>query len=372
MDTYEFYMKRALELAKRGWGTTNPNPLVGAVIVKDGEIAAEGYHEAAGRAHAEAAAFGNAAGDVKGGTLFVNLEPCSHHGRTPPCACAIIEAGIGRVVVAMEDPNPLVSGRGIGMLRAAGIEVVTGVLEEEARKLNEIFIKYITRKRPFVIMKAAMTLDGKIASVSGDSKWISGESSRRYAHTIRDRVAAIMVGINTVLADNPSLTARPGSSAGNDPVRIVADSRGRLPPDCRVITVESPAGVILATTSLIGSEKEKQLADRGVRILKLDGPGGRVDLVRLMEELHGLELDSVLLEGGGCLNAAALEAGIVDKAMFFIAPKIIGGRDAGTPVEGQGIRLMKDAIALEDVSVSSFDGDILVEGYVKGEPCLQV
>lgn len=364
MNTHEHYMKRALELARRGWGKTNPNPLVGAVIVKDGEVIAEGYHEALGRAHAEVSAFNNAERDVSGGTLYVNLEPCSHYGRTPPCARAIIENGIKEVVVAMVDPNPKVSGRGIQMLKDAGIQVVVGVLEEEAKKLNEIFIKYITQKKPYVIMKTAMTLDGKIASAQGDSRWVSGEGSRQYVHVIRDRVAAVMVGINTVLADNPSLTTRLNSGKGKDPVRVVVDSRGVIPMDSKVINVESSAGIILAATSLIESKKEKLLLDRGVRIIKADGPEGHVDLAKLMDELYELEIDSVLLEGGGGLNAAALNSGIVDKVMFFIAPKIIGGRDAKTPVEGAGIQFMKDAIKLKNINVCRSEDDILVEGYI--------
>lgn len=371
MSMHEIFMKRSLELAGSGWGKTNPNPLVGAVIVKDGEIIAEGYHEMLGCAHAEVSALNNAKRDVGGGTLYVNLEPCSHYGRTPPCARAIIESGIKEVVIAMVDPNPKVAGSGIRMLKDAGIRVVEGVLEEEAKKLNEIFIKYITQRKPFVIMKTAMTLDGKIASARGDSKWISGESSRKYVHVIRDRAAAIMVGINTVLADNPSLTTRLDSGSGKDPVRIIVDSRGLIPIESKVVNAESSAGVILATTSAIDSEKEKQLLDKGTRIIKADGPECRVDLVKLMDELYKLEIDSVLLEGGGGLNAAALNSGIVDKVMLFIAPKIIGGEDAKTPVEGTGIQFMKDAVKLKDISISRFDEDILVEGYVKGEPCLQ-
>ncbi len=370
MNIHEFYMKKALELARAGWGKTNPNPLVGAVIVKNEEIIAKGYHERLGSAHAEVEALKNAQQDVKGGTLYVNLEPCSHYGRTPPCARTIIKAGISKVVVAMEDPNPKVSGKGIKMLKEAGIEVVVNVLEEEARKLNEIFIQYITGKRPFVLMKAAMTLDGKIASVSGDSKWISGDSSRRYVHHIRDRVSAIMVGINTVLADNPSLTTRLEFKKGRDPIRIVVDSKGIIPIDSQVINVESTAGVILATTSEIEGVKEKQLKNKGVNIVKVDGPGGHVELMKLMNELYKLEIDSVLLEGGGGLNAVALHSGIVDKVMIFIAPKIIGGKDAKTPVEGDGIQCMKDALKLKDITISRFDEDILVEGYMKGEPCL--
>ncbi len=371
MTIDENYMRRALELAEGGWGRTNPNPLVGAVIVRDGEIIAEGCHEKLGGAHAEVAAFRNAKREVGGGTLYVNLEPCSHYGRTPPCTEAIIKAGISKVVIAMEDPNPKVCGRGISALKNAGIETVVGVLEKEAKRLNEIFIKYVTQKKPFVIMKAAMTLDGKIASAAGDSRWISGESSRRQVHLIRDRVSAIMVGINTVLTDNPSLTTRLDSKSGKDPVRIIVDSRGKIPVDSRVINSGSAAGVILATTSAIGDEKEKILTDMGVRIFKLDGAQGHVDLARLMEELHRTEIDSVLLEGGGGLNAAALSSEAVDKVMVFIAPKVIGGRDAKTPVEGEGIQFMKDALELRDLSISRFDEDILIEGYVKGVSCLQ-
>lgn len=364
MNMNEHYMKRAIDLAKGGWGKTNPNPLVGAVIVKNAEIIAEGYHEALGYAHAEIAAFNNVKQDVSGGTLYVNLEPCSNYGKTPPCARAIIEAGIKEVVIAMIDPNPKVAGRGIQMLKDAGIKVTIGVLEEEARQLNEIFIKYITKNRPFVIMKTAMTIDGKIASVSGDSKWISGDSSRQYVHVMRSRVSAVMAGINTVLIDNPLLTTRLAHNRGKDPVRIVIDSKGVISEDCNVINVDSEAGVILATTSAIESRKEKLLVDKGVRVIKAENKEGHVDLDKLMEELYRLEIDSILLEGGGGLNASALNYGIVDKVIFFIAPKIIGGRNAITPVEGAGIQFMKDAIGLKNINVSRFGEDILVEGYI--------
>ena len=360
-----FYMKRALALAKRGWGRTNPNPLVGAVVVKDGRIVAEGYHARRGAAHAEAAAFANAKEDVRGGTLYVNLEPCSHHGRTPPCAEAVVKNGISRVVVAMEDPNPLVAGRGIRMLREAGIDVSVGVCGDEAKHLNEIFVKYITKRRPFVVLKAAMTLDGKIATATGDSKWITGEPARRHVHRIRDRMAAVMVGIGTVLHDDPSLTTRLGpKKKGNDPVRIVVDSRGRIPLGCRAIDSGSKAGLILAATSAIDPEKEARLIEKGVRVVKADGENGRVDFSALMDALHALEIDSVLLEGGGGLNAGALRAGIVDKVMVFVAPKLVGGADAKTPVEGPGVRRMDDAVMLRDVRVRKFGDDILMEGYV--------
>lgn len=364
LKTDEEYMRRAIELAGRGWGKTNPNPLVGAVIVKDGEVIAEGWHDMIGCAHAEVAAFNNAHRDVRGGTIYVNLEPCSHYGRTPPCADKIVEKGIKRVVVGMVDPNPRVAGKGIAILKSAGLEVTVGVLEEEAKKLNEIFINYIVRKKPFVIMKTAMTLDGKIATFSKDSKWITCESSRKYVHSIRDRVSAVMVGINTVINDNPSLTTRLDTKKGTDAVRIVVDSYGRIPENSNVICVESEKGVVLATTSVVQKEKKKLLEDRGVKIIEADGNEGYVDLAKLMDRLYEMEIDSVLLEGGGGLNASALKYGIVDKVMFFIAPKIIGGCNAVTPVEGKGIDLMKDCINIKDINVKRFDEDILIEGYI--------
>ncbi len=364
MDTHEHFMKRALKIAEKGWGKTNPNPLVGAVIVKDNEIIAEGFHEALGCAHAEVAALKSACADVRGSTLYVNLEPCSHYGRTPPCAKAIIDSGIKNVVVGMVDPNPKVSGNGIKMLKDADINITVGVMQSEAEKLNEIFINYITRHKPFVIMKAAMTLDGKIASVAGDSKWVSNEFSRNYVHLIRDRVSSIMVGINTVVKDNPSLTARLESKECTDPVRIIVDSKGRIPLDSNVIQTKTKAGTIIATTALIDKTKENQLIENNVRIIKTAGSNGNVDLRVLMDELYKLEIDSVLLEGGGTLNYSALEAGIVDKVMFFISPKIIGGKDAVSPVEGAGIDLIKNALKIKDINLTQFDDDILIEGYI--------
>lgn len=361
---HEYYMKRALELAKGGWGKTNPNPLVGAVIVKDGKIIGEGFHAVLGGPHAEVNAFKNATEDVAGSTMYVTLEPCSHFGRTPPCANAIINSKVKEVVVSIVDPNPKVSGRGVKMLEDAGIRVTTGVLEQEARKLNEIFIKYISEKKPFVIMKTAMTLDGKIATENGDSKWISGESSRRFVHEIRDRVASIMVGVNTVLKDDPSLTTRLQGKKGSDPVRIIVDSKGEIPLNSKVLTIESDQGAIVGTTSAIHLEKEKALVEMGAKVIKADGPNGRVDLNKLVEELYKLEIDSILLEGGGTLNASALQAKIVDKVMFFIAPKIAGGKNAVTPVEGAGLISMSEAIMLKNINVQRFDDDLMVEGYI--------
>ena len=368
---HEVYMKRALELAEKGWGYTNPNPLVGAVVVKDNQIIAEGYHAELGGDHAEIAAFGNAISDLRGATLYVNLEPCSHYGRTPPCAEAIIKKGIREVVVSMTDPNPKVAGRGINILKQAGITVTVGVRESEAKKLNEIFIKYITTDSPFVIMKAAMTLDGKIASVTGDSKWISGEASRHNVHWLRQRVSAVMVGGGTICKDNPALTTRLPSGQGKNPVRVIIDSRGDIPFNCEAITGESKAKVILATTTHIEPYREETFSKMGVRVIKTDGTDGHVDLRSLMRTLHALEVDSILLEGGGGLNAAAIGAGIVDKVMIFIAPKIIGGKEAVTSVEGQGIPLMQDALPVKNIHVNRSGEDVLIEGYLKGDLCLQ-
>ena len=283
-------MGRAIELAKKGLGRTNPNPLVGAVIVKNDRVIAEGYHEAIGNAHAEVSAFNNAVEDVAGGTLYVNLEPCSHYGRTPPCAEAIIQNKIKKVVIAMIDPNPKVSGRGVQMLRDAGVEVEVGVLGEEARKLNEIFINYVTKNKPFIILKTAMTLDGKIATSTGDSKWVTSKESRIHVHELRDRVASIMVGINTVIKDNPMLTTRLEHKIGKDPIRIIVDSKGIIPVDSNVLSKDSKAGVILATTSHIDKDKERWLIDKGVKVIKAEGEEGRVDLSKLTQELYSLRL----------------------------------------------------------------------------------
>lgn len=291
-----------MELAKCGWGRTNPNPLVGATIVKNNKIISQGYHKALGLAHAEVDAIMNAKENVEGSTLYVNLEPCSHFWKTPPCAKAIIEAGIKNVIVAMVDPNPKVQGNGIKMLREAGVNVTLGVLENEARKLNEIFIKYITKNMPFVIMKSAMTLDGKTASVCGNSKWISCEGSINYVHEMRSRVSAIMVGINTVIIDNPSLTTRLSAKECKDPIRVIIDSKGRLPLDSNVLKSSNNVGVILATTSQIDSEKEKHLIDKGVTIIKSDNEDGSVNLKIVMKKLYKLGIDSVLLEGAELLT----------------------------------------------------------------------
>ncbi len=362
MHTHEQLMKRALELAQKGWGMTNPNPLVGAVLVRDDRIVGEGWHRALGQPHAEIEAV-RAAGDLaRGSTLYVSLEPCSHTGRTPPCAKAIIEQGIAKVHIAMSDPNPKVSGRGIQMLRDAGIPVTCGLLEDQARKQNEIFIHYITCHKPWVVMKSAMTLDGKIAAYTGDSKWVSGQISRQLVHRLRSRMAAVLVGSQTVLNDNPRLNVRIDQLAGTNPLRVVVDSQGRTDPGSLVYEPDGQA--MLATTTRLDPEREAAYLARGIRIEKLDGPDGRVDLFALIHKLYELEIDSVLVEGGGSLTAAMLEANLINKVMVFIAPKIIGGAKAPTPVEGRGFGRMAQAIQLRDIQVTQLDEDLLVEGVI--------
>lgn len=361
------FMERALELAEKGIGYTNPNPLVGAVIVKDGNIIGEGYHEFFGGPHAEINAFKNAAEDVSGATMYVTLEPCSHYGKTPPCAEAIVKKGIKKVVVAQKDPNPQVSGRGIKILRDNGIEVITGVLEDRSRSLNEIFLKYITTKLPFCLLKSAMTLDGKTASASGDSKWITNEESREYVHSLRHRLAAIMVGVGTVLQDDPYLNTRLKSGEGRDPVRIIVDSTARIPITANVLSLESKAKTIIATTALAPEEKLAELKKKGAEILIIPLAENRVDLKALMKTLGERGIDSVLLEGGSELNFSAIEADIVDKINIFIAPKLIGGSKAKTPVGGAGRQLMKEAVNLYSTKTYTFGDNVMIEGYLRRE-----
>ncbi|MCT4563722.1 MAG: bifunctional diaminohydroxyphosphoribosylaminopyrimidine deaminase/5-amino-6-(5-phosphoribosylamino)uracil reductase RibD [Maledivibacter sp.] len=358
------FMKRALELAKKGAGFVNPNPMVGSVIVKNGDIIGEGYHKFFGGNHAEIEALSSLTTDPRGSTMYVTLEPCSHYGKTPPCVNAIIESGIKRVVVAMLDPNPLVAGNGIKILRENDIEVITGTLEADAKKLNEIFIKYITTKLPFCLLKSAMSLDGKIATRFSDSKWITGIESREYVHKLRHKYSAIMVGVNTVLVDNPQLTTRIPNFKGNNPTRIIVDSKCRIPLDANVVKKISKARTIIATTKMADPKKIEMLNDKGVEVLVIPSKDEKVDLNILMERLGQRDIDSILLEGGGTLNYSALDAGIVDKINYFIAPKIIGGTTAKTPVEGTGVSLVKNAFSVNDIVTHKFGQDIMIEGYL--------
>ncbi|QSX07723.1 bifunctional diaminohydroxyphosphoribosylaminopyrimidine deaminase/5-amino-6-(5-phosphoribosylamino)uracil reductase RibD [Alkalibacter rhizosphaerae] len=358
------YMKRALELAELGRGWTNPNPMVGAVIVKKGRIIGEGFHQKHGQAHAEINALNNATEPVEGATIYVTLEPCSHYGKTPPCAQAILISGIREVIIAMEDPNPLVAGKGIRILQEGGISVHTGILEKEAAQLNEVFLQYIQTKTPFVVMKTAMSLDGKIACHTGDSKWISNEGSRAFVHELRAQLPAIMVGIGTVLADDPSLTCR-RESPSRQPIRIIVDSALRIPMDAHVLNDECPHLTWIATVDGKDPEKIQILEERGIPVLQTRSKDGKVDLQHLMELLGQRQIDGLLLEGGGTLNFSALKAGIVNKVVSFIAPVLIGGKDAPTPVEGEGFSSLAEAIALENIQIRRFDDDLMMEGRVK-------
>ncbi|HBM15148.1 MAG TPA: bifunctional diaminohydroxyphosphoribosylaminopyrimidine deaminase/5-amino-6-(5-phosphoribosylamino)uracil reductase RibD [Lentisphaeria bacterium] len=364
MDNNKFYMQMAIDLAKEGWGRTNPNPLVGAVIVKNDRIIGKGYHKAFGSSHAEIEAIKSISEDPSGSTMYVNLEPCSHYGRTPPCADALVKARFKKIVIGMVDPNPLVSGKGIAILEKNGIEVISGVMEKEAKKLNEIFSKYITRKKPFVIIKSAMTLDGKIASKTGDSKWISNEASRQYVHSIRDRVSSIMIGINTIIHDDPLLTTRLKNKEGKDSIRIVIDSKGRLPCDAKIIRSSKTAPLILVLAETPSEEKALMFQANNIKVIVCPGRNGRVDLSMLMDELYKLQIDSILIEGGGTLNYSSLESGIVDKIMLFISPKIIGGTEAITVFEGKGKERINEAFSLKNIEFKTFEDDILIEGYL--------
>ena len=359
----EDYMQEALHLARKAAGRTSPNPLVGAVIVKDGRIVGDGWHRKAGTPHAEVHALRMAGDLADGATLYVTLEPCAHYGRTGPCAKAVVAAGIKRVVVAMRDPNPLVAGKGIKILEEAGIEVVTGVCEAEAVRLNEVFLKWMMQKLPFVVLKTAMTLDGKIATVTGASRWITNEVSRQRVHTLRDLYDGILVGIGTVLADDPSLTTRLPDGSGKNALRIIVDSLARTPLTSKVVT-DGQAATLLAVTDEAPAERVNALQQAGVEVIRMNA-GPQVDLRELMHQLAERDICSVFVEGGGTVNFSLLQSGLVDKIYAFIAPKVLGGRTALTPVEGDGFAALEEAVELSDVQMELLAGDILVAGYVK-------
>ncbi|QGP92998.1 Riboflavin biosynthesis protein RibD [Neomoorella glycerini] len=361
------YMRRALKLARQGLGRTSPNPAVGAVIVRDGRVVGEGYHQQAGTPHAEVHALQAAGEAARGATLYVTLEPCCHYGRTPPCTEAIITAGIRRVVAAMADPNPKVAGGGFQALRRAGIEVETGLLEDEARRLNEAFIKYITTGLPWVTLKMALTMDGKIATRTGASRWITGPAARQKAHELRDTHDAILVGIGTVLADDPELTTRLPGGKGRDAVRVILDSHLRLPLTARVLNLASPAPTLVATTAAAPGEARQQLAARGIEVIVLPAEDGRVAWQPLLAELARRQLTSILVEGGARVNATALAAGVVDKVVAFIAPKIFGGINAPGPVGGPGVASPDEAWQLARIRVEPCGEDIMLSGYLARE-----
>lgn len=367
MQKKEEYMRRALELARKGEGHTSPNPMVGCVVVKDGRIISEGYHEKYGEFHAERNALTRCTEDTAGADLYVTLEPCCHQGKTPPCTDIIIEKKIARVFVGSMDSNPLVAGKGVQILRDHGIYVETGILDAECRKLNEVFYHYIATKTPFVVMKYAMTLDGKIACATGDSKWVTGEIARTQVHRMRGRYRGIMVGIGTVLADDPMLNCR--VEGGVDPVRIICDSNLHIPTESQIVKTASDIETIVACSqealeSERKQEKIRRLREAGIQIIGTEGAHG-VNLVELMKKLGEQNIDSILLEGGGTLNASALEDGIVNKVYAYIAGKLIGGMDARSPVEGMGIDRMADAITLQNVEIEKLGDDFCIVGYVK-------
>ncbi len=385
------FMHKAIRLAAKGKGRTSPNPMVGAVIAKGGKIIAADYHRKAGTPHAEALALNKAGKRAQGSTLYISLEPCCHTDKkTPPCTKSIIAAGIKRVVVAIIDPNPKVSGRGLRELQKAGIETLSGIMEAEARKLNEAFIKYISEKRPFVILKIAQSLDGKIATASGESKWITGEKAREYVHKLRNEVDAVLVGIGTVKKDNPSLDCR--IRKGRNPYRIIVDSNLQIPLDAKVLKHNDGKTIIatipphppLLKEGIISSpfvkgghreifskkecadyhKKIDILNDMGIRILTVKEKDGKVDLKFLMKELGKCEITSVMIEGGSSINASALASGIVDKVLLFTAPKIIGGVDSISSIGGKSLALLQNAFKLKNNRVRKIGDDILLEGYL--------
>lgn len=365
-DFDEQMMRRAIELARNATGRTSPNPLVGAVVVKEGRIVAEGWHRQAGTPHAEVHALNMAGELARGATVYVSLEPCAHYGRTGPCAKALVEAGVSRVVIAMTDPNPKVAGKGIQILREAGVEVVTGVLEKEAHELNEVFLKWITTGKPFVALKTAMSLDGKIATAGGESQWITNEKSRYQGHRLRDIYDGILVGINTVLQDNPSLTTRLREYQGQNPVRIVLDSQARLPLDSKLAT-DGAARTIVAVSAQAPASRRAALEAAGLEVLVAGTD--KVDLVELMNQLGAMRITSILVEGGGRVNFSLLEAGLVDRVYAFVAPKLIGGSQALTPVEGEGFAQLAQAVELENIQTSLLDNDVMITGRVRRPEC---
>ena len=367
----EDYMKRALQLAERGRGRTHPNPMVGAVLVKNGEIVGEGFHPRTGEPHAEILALRQAGRAAQGATLYVTLEPCCHFGRTPPCSRAIIEARIAAVHMAMLDPNPRVSGQGRAELEAARICTVVGEHEEEARALNEVFIHWISRGTPFVTVKFAMSLDGKTATSAGESRWITGDEARHYVHRLRDEVAAILVGANTVLADDPQLTTRLDKSDARHPLRVILDSQGRIPPTAKVFDPALEGKTLLATTEAAPLEQRRILMDRGIEVLVLPvaKPCGQlqrsewVSLHALLEALGKREVSSLLVEGGATVLGSFFDQRLVNKVLAFVAPVIIGGQEAPGVVGGVGVERIRDVLRLDKMWGERLGCDMLIGGY---------
>jgi diaminohydroxyphosphoribosylaminopyrimidine deaminase/5-amino-6-(5-phosphoribosylamino)uracil reductase len=362
----EQLMAEALDLAAAADYWTSPNPMVGALVVREGKVVGRGAHMRAGEPHAEVHALREAGEATRGADLYVTQEPCVHHGRTPPCTDAVVQAGVRRVVVAMQDPNPKVDGRGIEALRQAGITVATGVLENRARRLNEFFVKHATTGTPFVTAKFAMSLDGRIATHTGESKWITSDEARALVHRLRHMHDAILVGANTVLRDDPNLTTRL-PDGGRSPLRIVVDSRLRVPREARIFQQESGT-VLLATSDRARGDRLREFEKRGVPVVVLPSVHGRVGLVDLLRHLGGRDVISMLIEGGASMHGSAFDQRLVDKVYAFVAPRIIGGVEAPAAVGGRGVDRLEDALPLRDVEVQRVGGDLVVSGYCRGEP----
>lgn len=358
-----FYMEMALELAEKGRGFTTPNPMVGAVVVNELGVVGRGYHRRAGAPHAEVEALDDAGDRARGATLYVTLEPCNHTGRTPPCTERILAAGVTRVVAAMEDPNPNVRGGGLRRLREAGVETVCGVGRERAERLNETFTHYVRTRLPFVITKSASTLDGRIATRTGHSRWVTGPESRAFVHRLRHAVDAVLVGVGTVAADDPSLTTRIDGFAGRDALRVVLDTHLRTPPEARMLRLDSDAETFIICGDFADPERKRRLERERVRVISSEVQDGRIALAQLLRMLGGMGITSVLIEGGSRVLGGAFRSGIVDKSVFFLAPKILGGDD-GVPVcAGPGVETMDRSISLERPTIHRFGRDVMIVGY---------
>lgn len=354
------FIRLALRLAAKAQGATHPNPMVGAVVVRAGRVVGRGFHHRAGQPHAEVMALAQAGARAKGATLYVTLEPCAHFGRTPPCTEAILKSGIRRVVVAMKDPNPKTKGRGLRRLQVEGIRTAVGVLENEAQALNRVFVTWMTKGRPFVTVKVAQSLDGKIATPGGESRWISGAQARAWVHRLRLQVDAILVGVETVLKDDPRLTVRP--SLQNPPLKVVLDSHLKTPPSARLFSSKTP--VLIAATKGASHQRENHLRQKGAQVVRFSPRQDRVPFKALLRDLAERGISHLLIEGGGQVIASAFEAQAVDRFYCIVAPKIIGGKEAPTPVEGAGIASLRRALPIRNVTVSRLGPDLLVRGDV--------
>lgn len=363
MKNDQYYMQLALDLASSAKGKTNPNPLVGAVIVKEGSIVGTGLHRKSGEPHAEVHAFRMAGEHAKGATLYVTLEPCSHFGKTPPCANLVKESGVQRVVVAMEDPNPSVAGRGIQLLRDAGIEVEVGLLEKQARRLNERFIHNMVASRPFVISKFAMTLDGKIATYNGHSQWITGEEARQDVHELRNEVDAILVGIGTVLKDNPALTTRLKGRTGKNPTRIILDRQLKTPLDAQILKTNIARTIIVTAEGQ--QEKTHTFKNTGAEFIYVPLVEGKLDLHSMLDQLYKLGITDVLVEGGGEVNASFLRDGLIQKFLVYMAPKVLGGRHSITPFTGTDVETIDAAMLLDFADIEKIGEDLRITAYPK-------